>query len=298
MGSETLDIRCECGRVYHSSSEHIGRRIKCANCGRLVEVKAPPNPKPNRNIQTGSTVTQPMTGAPGAKKGRPFSRRGLWLALASAAILIAVALYSRKTYISNTRAITPNIATKESSSAHDSAQGSSVSHPEFQPTGTPGTPSGEDTSTGMNCPAISRSLSNGARLQPDVGTNGHGTLTVDNGTSDDATVELVNIGDDYTSRYAYIRANHKLKLTGVEAGTYHLLFTQGVNWVGDDFTCSPSYSEFEKELVYSESVEGNKHEFHEMSVTLQSVLLGNVKTKAISPADFHRHKQRVENSSQ
>jgi len=121
---------------------------------------------------------------------------------------------------------------------------------------------------------------------------------VDNGTPDDATVELVNTDGDYTSRYAYITANHKLKLTGIEAGTYHLMFTQGVNWVGDDFTCTPSYSEFEKELVYSESVEGSKHEFHEMSVTLHSVIEGNVKTKAISRSEFHRHKQRVENSSQ
>jgi len=121
---------------------------------------------------------------------------------------------------------------------------------------------------------------------------------VDNGTPDDATVELVNTDGDYTSRYAYITANHKLKLTGIEAGTYHLMFTQGVNWVGDDFTCTPSYSEFEKELVYSESVEGSKHEFHEMRVTLHSVIEGNVKTKAISRSEFHRHKQRVENSSQ
>lgn len=301
MGSETLDIRCDCGKVYHSSSEHVGRHIKCTNCGRLVEVKAPSISKSIRNIediQTESTVRQPRTSSSDAIKGRRFSRWGLWLALALAAVLIVVILSYRKTGNANTRAVTPNIAANESSPPHDSTQGSPVSLPESQPTGTLRTPLVEDTSAGLDCPTVPHSLPNGARLQPDVGTNGHGTLTVDNGTSDDATVELVNAGGDVTSRYAYIRANHKLTLTGIEVGTYHLMFTQGFNWVGDDFTCSPSYSEFEKELVYSESIEGNKHEFHEMSVTLHSVLQGNVKTRTISRADFHHHKQPLRNSSQ
>jgi hypothetical protein len=149
--------------------------------------------------------------------------------------------------------------------------------------------SADTSSTVSNCPREPIALANGARLEPDVGLTGEGTLTVDNGTSDDATVELVNINTDESSRYAYIQAHRKLTLKGIEAGAYHLMFSSGTNWAGDDFTCSPSYSEFEKELVYAESVVGNRHRFHEMSVTLHTVPQGNVEIKTISRADF-RHR--------
>lgn len=240
----SLDVRCECGRVYHSSSEHVGKQIKCTNCGRLVEIK----------IRSEAAYTS---------NRHRFPRWGLWAALASLAVLVVGVYLAIKTGRANTNSgtVTPNPAAAD-------------------------------------CPSEPHSLLNGARLQPDVGTSGKGKLTVDNGTSDDATVELVNTGSDYTSRYAYVQANHKLTLTGIEVGTYDLMFTSGANWVGDDFTCSPSYSEFEKELVYSESVVANEREFHEMSVTLHEVPEGNVKTRTISRADFHRRTQGRSNSTQ
>lgn len=297
-----LDVRCECGRIYHSSSEHVGRHIKCNDCGRIVEVKAPSNAKSIRDIQAvqnESAVRPPRTQVTYSIKRRPFSHSGLWLAVALAAILIVAVLYFRKTDNANTRAVTPHVPANGLASPHDSVQGPPISFPESRSTESSGTPMASGAnSAGADCPGSPNSFLNGARLQPDVGTDGHGTLTVDNGTSEDATIELVNTVGDYTSRYAYIRAQQKVTLTGIEAGTYQLMFTQGANWVGDDFTCSPSYNEFDKELVYSESVEGNKREFHEMSVTLHPVLEGNVKTRAISRADFHRHTQGRSNSSQ
>jgi hypothetical protein len=187
----------------------------------------------------------------------------LWAALASLAVLIVGVYLARKT-----------------DSAHTNSG-----------TVTPNPPA-------TDCPSQPHSLPNGARLQSDVGINGKGTLTVDNGTSDDAAVELVDSDTGYTSRYAYVRAYNKLTFTGIEVGTYHLMFSSGENWAGDDFTCSPSYSEFEKDLVYSESVVDNRHQFHEMSVTLHEVPEGNVKTSAISRADFHRYTQGRSNSPQ
>ena len=144
------------------------------------------------------------------------------------------------------------------------------------------------------CPSNPVSLANGTRLQTDDGVTGKGTLTVDNGTSTDAAIQLANSNGD-VARYAYVRAHNTLKLSRIEPGTYDLLYTMGTNWTGDDFTCLLSFGQFDDELSYSEPTKGDQHGFWEMTVTLHPVLNGNAKTKAISPGDFHR---RIHTKSQ
>jgi hypothetical protein len=259
--------------------------------------KSKSDAKSTRNIQAveaESTVRLPQRDSPYKNKESRVSRFGVWVALASLALLIAVFLFFRKTGNPKTAAVTSNIAVSESATPHDSASEAPLPVPPSRtPRNRKPAPLG---AAALACPANPRSIQNEARLQPDEGTNGHGTLTVDNGTADDATVQLVNTNNDHISRYAYALAHHKLTLKGIEVGDYQLLFSLGTNWTGDDFTCSPGYSEFDKSLVYSESVVGNRHEFHEMSVTLHPVADGNVKTRTISSADFHRRTQSRGNS--
>ena len=127
MGSnEMLDFTCECGRVYHSSLNNVGKHIKWANCGRLVEVNARSNAKSIRNTQANeaeSTVRLPQRDSTDKIKGSRFSLFGVWVALASMALLIAVFLFFRKTGNPKTTVVTSNIAASESAIRHESASG-------------------------------------------------------------------------------------------------------------------------------------------------------------------------------
>lgn len=254
----------------------------------------------NRAAEVEAPARRPQSHSTYLSKRRWLSRRGLFAAFALLAVLMTGFYFAQKAGNGNTNPspIRSDSATNESAPPGSSERVSPPSVPTSQTSPTAQAPSvGDDTLAGANCPTNPHSLPNGARLQPDVGISGHGTLTVDNGTSDDATVELVDTDSEDTSRYAYIRAHQKLTMTGIEVGAYHLMFSLGSNWLEDDFTCSPSYSEFENEMVYSEPVVGNVHKFHEMTVTLHRVLQGNARTRTLSRADYHRRTQRRGNSN-
>lgn len=269
--SSTLDVHCECGMVYHSAHEHIGRQIKCVKCGRLVEVKSKPdNGSIPHTIRTSATSPRVERVQPLKRtSGDTSSRRRPWILTAASLALAFFVLLLIFLRASN-KAVAPSAtsnATLTPSPVNDAS--------------TPAPP--EEV-----CPSEPASLANGTRLQPDDGITGRGTLTVDNGTSTDAAIELVNTNGD-VARYAYVSAHNTLKLSRIEPGTYDLLYTMGTNWVRDDFTCSQSFSQFEDELQYSEPTRGERQGFWEMTVTLHPVANGNAKTKTISANDFHRH---------
>jgi hypothetical protein len=143
-------------------------------------------------------------------------------------------------------------------------------------------------------PKTYNSLPTGTRLQEDVGTNGHGELTVKNGTTEDAVVRLSDAGTYGTMRWFFVRAQTSAQVAQIPEGTYRLAFTTGLNWVEPEETFSwhPSYSKFERLLTYSEEQDTEGIRYHSISVTLHTVPLGNVKTRSISREEFlrgHRH---------
>ncbi len=75
------------------------------------------------------------------------------------------------------------------------------------------------------------SLPTGTRIQEDVGTKGHGELTVKNGTTEDAVVRLSDAGTYETMRWFYVRAQTSAQVGRIPEGTYRLAFTTGLNWV-------------------------------------------------------------------
>jgi hypothetical protein len=123
------------------------------------------------------------------------------------------------------------------------------------------------------------SLPNGARIAPDIGTDGHGELRVDNGTAEDAEIILYNVERDEKSRDQNVRAHNLLQMTGIPIGTYELKYRLG-----------SAYYEFERSLNYTEEStrgeDGVWVNYHHMGVTLHSVVGGNARTKPISQADF------------
>ena len=125
----------------------------------------------------------------------------------------------------------------------------------------------------------------GTRVEGDIGTSGHGELTVRNGTSEDAAVRLSDVGTDQTVRWFLVRAHNSAQVAQIPEGTYRLAFTTGLNWVEsqETFSWHPSYSKFERDFTYSEERDSEAVKYHSISVTLHAVPFGNVKTRAISP---------------
>jgi hypothetical protein len=137
-------------------------------------------------------------------------------------------------------------------------------------------------------PTEYRSLPNGARISPDVGSDGHGLLAVDNGTSEDAKVVLYDTAKDEKIREVYVQAGNSIRITGIPTGTYQLKYTTGLDWFEQDevFRVNPSYNAFEKEFRYTEQEDGNKILYHDISVTLHPVVGGKAHTRKISRREF------------
>lgn len=135
----------------------------------------------------------------------------------------------------------------------------------------------------------------GTRIEEDVGNDGHGKLTVENGTDEDAVVRLSDAGTDQTVRWFFVRAHTSAHLAHIPQGTDRLTFTTGLNWIEseDTFSWHPSYREFERAFAYSEERNSEAVQYDSISVTLNPVLFGNVKTKAISREQFLKGHQHI-----
>ena len=106
-------------------------------------------------------------------------------------------------------------------------------------------------------------------------------------------MRLYNVTTDQILSF-FVQARDSYHLTGVPQGNYRLIFTTGSNWVESDdtFSSRPSYSEFDKTFEFSEQRDSKRVQYDAVSVTLNPVLLGNVKTKTITREEFlkgHRH---------
>jgi hypothetical protein len=139
-------------------------------------------------------------------------------------------------------------------------------------------------------PSHYNSLPTGTRIADDLGTTGHGKLTVENGTGDDAVVRLFDFASGKTVRWFFVQAHSTAHIGEVPRGTYKLAFTTGLNWdtTNDSFTWNPSCNEFDRMFNFTEERDSDGIEYHDISVTLNSVPSGNVRTKRITRDEFMR----------
>jgi hypothetical protein len=141
--------------------------------------------------------------------------------------------------------------------------------------------------------APSVTLPNGANIRKPRGPRGLGVLTISNFTAADAAVAVVGTPLQYggarTMRYVYVKAASELKLVGIPAGSYSVLFRQGTDWDRslEMFRSNETLARFGDPLIFTEShAWGNRTEYSAYALTLHEVPNGNIKKQPISSAEF------------
>jgi curved DNA-binding protein CbpA len=125
-------------------------------------------------------------------------------------------------------------------------------------------------------------LPNGTELRKRRHLNGHGELTVENGTSFDAVIHLVDLNSEKTIRTFYVDTGSTFIERQIAPGLYGIYFATGSDWDAGlkTFNSSAGYSQFGRNLEYSEKPDpdNRKIEYSTYQITLQPVQGGNAAT--------------------
>ena len=134
------------------------------------------------------------------------------------------------------------------------------------------------------------SLTNGAYLTPPRYQRGLGSLTIRNGTSDDAVAKLKEDSSQRTVATIYVRAGGTVVLESIGVGTYVLQFMTGQDWSAERgvFLQNIGALQFREDFVYRETSTRSGTQYATFEVTLNRVVGGTAATDRIDPATFAR----------
>src|SRR5580698_4144539 len=101
-------------------------------------------------------------------------------------------------------------------------------------------------------------------------------------------MRLYDVSTKRVVRCLFVKAHDSLRVTGIRQGTYDFNYTTGLDWQTESqvFRWLPTYSQFGRQLVYSEEKIENELRYREIEVTLHPVIGGNVQTRPISREEF------------
>jgi hypothetical protein len=315
-----LDITCcRCGAIYHADPAHLGKRLRCTQCGSIIVIENPPPTA--AHLKVGDAQPQEVSVNATARKFR--SRWAVYLGAAALVVSFFGVLWRHSrpqmpvvdqrsqvgtalTQQSDIQEGRPEQANSTVRNVPPDSERNLVSNP----FGTvpydgnnpfaearndqPHTTSSDSANTLDPRPKHYHSMPSGTRLSDDIGIGGHGELSISNRTDLDAVARLYDRSTLETVRWFFVKANSSCTVNSIPQGDYILAYTTGLDWVDseDAFRWNPSYHEFETAISYSEQADTNGIQYHEINVTLHPVMGGNVRTKPISRADFlrgHRH---------
>jgi hypothetical protein len=260
--------------MYHTDQTHVGKHIKCSRCGSLFPV-----------FERVATVVQrpanvARSGVSAQSKRRPTWHLPTWTVggVATLAIIALALIWFR-------------FGNKAPKSSGDFQVADS--YPTRTNVVTRARPDFASSQESEPRPTLYRSLPTGARFCSGTQVRGEGMLTVENGTSEDAALRLYDASTEKTIRCLFVKAHDSARVTGIPEGTYGLKYSVGLDWQGSTkaFRWLPSYSRFESQFVYSEERVGNEIQYHEISVTLHSVVGGTLRAISISREEFLRGDQ-------
>lgn len=297
-----IDLVCaKCGAVYHADLIHVGKWINCPRCGDLVPIL------PTGTLSTlkqETAVSQPMIQPKtSARTSRRFTHRALLFAAVSVVTLPVLAwLYSNQV-VTDQSSGHAEVADRRSDIRGSAAENENPeSKPKFEIVDggsirSKPSPEAEQHYAVAPRPSIYRSLATGTPTCSKSEYGGRGVLNVENGTAEDAEVRLSDSDTNQPIRCFFVKARDSVRIDEIPGRTYVFRYSAGLDW--DDrelqFRWNPSYSEFEKEFVYTEVQLGDELEYHEISVTLHTVSDGNVRAKRISREQFLGTVRRASN---
>lgn len=135
-------------------------------------------------------------------------------------------------------------------------------------------------------------LLNGTELGKRRHLNGLGALTVENGTSFDAVVHLVDLKNEKAIRTFYVQQGGTFTERQIAPGLYGIYFATGNSWNPElkNFSSAASYSHFGRNLEYSEKrgSEAGNVGYATYTITLHPVLGGNVVTYSSDKGTFDK----------
>jgi hypothetical protein len=140
------------------------------------------------------------------------------------------------------------------------------------------------------------SLGNGTEIKSRLNLDGHGELTIKNGTSYDAIVNLVEPSDKRLVRSFYVQSHKEFVEKNIAPGVYEIYFSTGKGWDAKSlsFQDDAIYGRFERPVQFSEHEDPftGKIEFRGYEVTLQAVEGGDV--AACLPVDKQTFQKMME----
>lgn len=250
-----------CGEAYHTDSSNIGKTIRCRHCDQVFTIEG------DAHLQELFSRSYPEETLQESKRRvnrvymqghkTEWQRWVLWVA----GILIIIFLAFKYS--------TPTTENPPSTDWQDTNTSKAIDNPIPQPV------------------LLNRSLPNGADIIPPIG-KGIGKITVKNGNSQDAFVEIVD--GEQAKQGKYVKAYSKVIFKNIASGIYTLKYGIGTDFNGKIFTRDDIYGEFDEFFTFLETTTYEGDYSHTKgngyTVTLNPVIGGNASTHGITKEEF------------
>jgi len=121
--------------------------------------------------------------------------------------------------------------------------------------------------------------------------NGNAILTIKNGSSSDAVVNLFNLSINHTVRNVYVRKNENYTIYNISEGYYRIKVLFGNDWnpetlspcgIKGYFDSNVYFVEFDRTEYFEDSLEG----YTVATITLYTVSHGNASTSRINQTNY------------
>jgi hypothetical protein len=136
------------------------------------------------------------------------------------------------------------------------------------------------------------SLGNGTEIKNRLRLEGRGELTINNGTSFDAIVNLVEPRTNWVVRSFYVQAGKSFVEKSIAPGIYEIYFSTGRDWDTKtrSFRDDAIYGRFERRIEFYEKEDPftGKVEFRGYEVTLQAVEGGDMTCLPVDKQTFQQ----------
>ena len=131
-------------------------------------------------------------------------------------------------------------------------------------------------------------ISNGNTFISHITRDGHGELTIENGTDLNAIAILIACGTNEILQAVYIQYHSSYTIRRINDGEYMLYFALGRNWDEDlkKFLKNRTYQCFEDPIKFYSSRHEESIQYSIISVSLHGVAEGRARTEFLSEDEF------------